>query len=85
MVIWEACLATGFKAPRSGTGADNPAQHHTSPALAVGALKDSISTPAVASKPGTVVKKQVRSLNEVVWSQSDDPKPLHPDQIGPGK
>ena len=53
MVIWAACLATGFKAPRSGTEEDTPAQHHTAPARAGGALNDSISTPAVASKPGT--------------------------------
>lgn len=59
MLSCAAFSTKGFKVLRSGRRDDTPMQYHRSPLWSMGALKDSITTPAVDSSPEQrTVKKQ---------------------------
>lgn len=59
MLSCAAFSTKGFKVLRSGRRDDTPTQYHRSPLWSMGALKDSITTPAVDSSPEQrIVKKQ---------------------------
>lgn len=60
-----ASLTKGFKALRSLRREDTPTQYHRSPVRSAGALKESISTPSVASSPKQrTIKKEKKKKRE---------------------
>lgn len=59
MLSCAASSTKGFKVLRSGRRDDTPTQYHSSPVRSTGALKDSITTPAVYSSPEQRTVKKV--------------------------